>query len=81
MDAVPCVLCNRSVNPTVDMRCNEDGKPVHGECYFNHIIGHSMANLQPFYGNNVETVSTAFHSLPIVPDPKICPPSLARTEC
>jgi hypothetical protein len=34
-----CVLCNQSVNLTVDLHCDESGQAVHGECYFNRIVG------------------------------------------
>jgi hypothetical protein len=46
MNPVPCVLCNRSVNLTVDLCCDENGKAAHGDCYFNRIIGNSTANSQ-----------------------------------
>ena len=34
-----CVLCNQSVNLTVDLHCDESGQGVHGERYFNRIEG------------------------------------------
>jgi hypothetical protein len=46
MNPVSCVLCNRSVNLTVDLCCDENGKAVHWDCYFNRIIG-PTANLEP----------------------------------
>ena len=42
MNPVSCVLCNRSVNLTVDLSCDENGKAVHGDCYFNRIIGSTV---------------------------------------
>lgn len=81
MNAVLCVLCNRNVNLSVDLCCDGDGKAVHGECYFNHIIGHSTANLQPFYEVNVETFSTALHPSAIVLDPRVCSLSIVRMAC
>jgi hypothetical protein len=81
MNVVRCVLCNRSANPTVDLCFNQDGKTVHEECYLNHTVGHSTVNLQPFYQNNVETLSTAQHCLPSILDTRVCPPGIARTAC
>jgi hypothetical protein len=83
MNAVRCVLCNRSANPTIDLCFNQDGKAVHEKCYFNHTIGHSTVNLQPLYENNdnVETLSTALHCLPTILDTRVCTPSMARTAC
>jgi hypothetical protein len=31
MNPVSCMLCNRSVNLTVDLCCDENGKAVHGD--------------------------------------------------
>jgi hypothetical protein len=59
MNAVRCVLCNRSANPTVDLCFNQDGKAVHEKCYFYHTTVHSTVNLQPFYENKIETLSTS----------------------
>jgi hypothetical protein len=49
MNPVLCVLCNRRVNLTVDLYCDENGKAVHGDCYFNFVLGYSTANLQPVH--------------------------------
>jgi hypothetical protein len=81
MNAVRCVLCNRSANPTIDLCFNQDGKTVHEKCYFDHTIGQSTVNLQPLYENNVETLSTALHCLPIILDTRVCTSNMARTAC
>jgi hypothetical protein len=36
-----CVLCNQSVDLTVDLQCDESGQALHGDCYFNRIVGNS----------------------------------------
>jgi hypothetical protein len=63
MNPVSCVLCNRSVNLTVDLCCDENGKAVHGDCYFNRIIG-STANLQPVCESEELTLSPMPPRLP-----------------
>jgi hypothetical protein len=34
---IPCVLCNKPVDLSVDLCVDEKGKAVHDKCYFNHI--------------------------------------------
>ena len=34
---IPCTICNKVVDLSVDLTANENGKSVHEECYVNHI--------------------------------------------
>jgi len=65
MNPVSCVLCNRSVNLTVDLSCDENGKAVHGDCYFNRIIG-ATANLQLFCESEELILSAIPPRLPVI---------------
>jgi hypothetical protein len=42
MSAAPkflCVLCNKSVDLTIDLNADENGMTVHEQCYVNKISG------------------------------------------
>jgi hypothetical protein len=34
---IPCVLCSKPVDLTVDLYADESGKAVHSNCYVQHI--------------------------------------------
>jgi hypothetical protein len=36
---IPCILCNKAINLSVDLSSDGDGKAVHEECYVEHITG------------------------------------------
>jgi hypothetical protein len=40
---IPCTICARSVDLTVDLCADENGKTVHEECYVKHITSSSSS--------------------------------------
>jgi hypothetical protein len=36
---IPCTLCAKPVDLTVDLHADENGKAVHADCYLKHITG------------------------------------------
>jgi hypothetical protein len=36
---IPCKLCAKAVDLTVDLSADENGKAVHEDCYVEHIAG------------------------------------------
>jgi hypothetical protein len=41
---IPCIICNKALNLTVDLTANENGKAVHEECYVNYITSSNSNN-------------------------------------
>jgi hypothetical protein len=35
---IPCALCSKPVNLQIDLYADENGKPVHEECYVNRLV-------------------------------------------
>jgi hypothetical protein len=35
---IPCKLCSKSLDLSVDLSADENGKAVHEECYVKHIM-------------------------------------------
>jgi len=36
---VQCVICNKTLDLKTDLSADENGKALHADCYFKHIIG------------------------------------------
>ena len=36
---IPCKMCGKPVDLTVDLSADENGKAVHDDCYVKHISG------------------------------------------
>jgi hypothetical protein len=34
---IPCTICAKSVDLTVDVYADENGKPIHEDCYVKHV--------------------------------------------
>jgi hypothetical protein len=41
---IPCVICSKPVNLSVDLSADEHGKAVHTECYVKRITPHKAAH-------------------------------------
>jgi hypothetical protein len=41
---IPCNICSKPVDLTVDLCSDESGKPIHEDCYVKHIMGSRAGN-------------------------------------